>query len=218
MEPVTKWSPKQVVDWTRGEEPRGPESPTREMGRVGSWGRGAQSLLRARSAESAVQRQCTLLQSGLCAPRFCPCFRGCGLCQAEGNPIFKPRSEDGLSTERECSGCLCRDRGPGVRHALCSARLRCRVPWLSVLERKAQSAFVWVTPLGPHKCRLPGAVAGMPGRLDRYGESPAARRASVFVGEGDRAVRQPTLRLSRRGETGRQTAPDSVTFATGRRQ
>ena len=63
----------------------------------------------------------------------------------------------------------------------CTAWVRFPVPWLSVLELKAQSAFVWVTPLGPRKCRLPGAVAGMMGRLDRYRETPAARRALFLL-------------------------------------
>jgi hypothetical protein len=40
MEPVTKWSPKQVVDWTKGELAWGtptPSSPVDGAGR--SWGR-----------------------------------------------------------------------------------------------------------------------------------------------------------------------------------
>lgn len=55
-------------------------------------------------------------------------------------------------------------------------------------------------------------------RLDRYGETPAARRASVFVGEGDREAPEPAPRHSRRREAWSQTPRDSVTFAPGRRQ
>lgn len=43
MEPVTKWSPKQVVDWTRGARAlRGecPESSSLGDGWAGNWGRG----------------------------------------------------------------------------------------------------------------------------------------------------------------------------------
>lgn len=36
-------------------------------------------------------------------------------------------------------------------------------------------------------------------------ETPAARRASVFVGGGERAAQEPALRRSRRGEALSQT-------------
>lgn len=57
MEPVTKWSPKQVVDWTRGERTGGPGSPATGTGREGSWrrDRGAQPLVPARCVESAAR-------------------------------------------------------------------------------------------------------------------------------------------------------------------
>lgn len=66
MEPVTKWSPKQVVDWTRGEraveDPRVLQ-PGRWGGpRVGHWVLGP-----------SCRRQSKLLPSGLCAHFWCAC-------------------------------------------------------------------------------------------------------------------------------------------------
>lgn len=82
-------------------------------GRGGELGRGAQFLLPARSIANAAQRQCKLLEWPV-RPSLLFCFRGCVLCQAQGNPIFKPGSKDGLSIEGECLGCQCRDLGGGV--------------------------------------------------------------------------------------------------------
>ena len=118
--------------------------------------------------------------SGLCAPRSCSASGGVCCAKPRGTlslnqgvrmAFLLKGSVRGASGGTEVGGWGCP----------CTAWVRVPVPWLSVLELKAQSAFVWVTPLGPRKCRLPGAVAGMKGRLDRYRETPAARRALFLL-------------------------------------
>lgn len=81
MEPVTKWSPKQVVDWTRGEwvcwgGGDGVSSPG--MGRAGSWGRGVLSRSFRRDALKA-QRGDNANFGAACAPlTLVPAFGGAG--------------------------------------------------------------------------------------------------------------------------------------------
>lgn len=56
MEPVTKWSPKQVVDWTRGERARGPGVPSPGDGANGGVGQGVLgSFCRREAFESAAR-------------------------------------------------------------------------------------------------------------------------------------------------------------------
>lgn len=89
MEPVTKWSPKQVVDWTRGErvveDP--PRSTAREMGRARNQALGC--LAPPEGDKANFCRAACAPLSGAPAPSGS--FRwGCALYAADGVPIFKP--------------------------------------------------------------------------------------------------------------------------------
>lgn len=97
MEPVTKWSPKQVVDWTRGERAwgyPGVSSPgDRAGGELGSGvGGGAQPLcpreaLRAQRGEPA----------NFSAPvTLVPAFGGEGCGQPRGASSLNPGGTGGL--------------------------------------------------------------------------------------------------------------------------
>lgn len=92
-------------------------------------------------------------------------------------------------------------------------------PGCASRSAEAQGAFVWVTPLRPRKRRPPRAVRRRDGAVGQVkGDSGGSASLSVFVGEGERAAREPTRRHSRRREALSQTPRDSATFAPGRRQ
>lgn len=94
MEPVTKWSPKQVVDWTRGERAV-KDSPPPPPGSC-SPGDGAGQELGTGVLGPSCRRQSKLLLSRSCAPFWCACsYLLVGvraLYAADRTPIFKPGS------------------------------------------------------------------------------------------------------------------------------
>lgn len=172
MEPVTKWSPKQVVDWTRGEWARGPVSSAPGMEQAGAGGELGNGVLSPSCRQEALRAQRgdhAHFFGVVCEPlALAPASRGVG-CGKPGGALSLNSGLGLASPWRERvggAGLGTRERGGGALPTLpgCGARCPGCRSWRA---EEAQGAFVWVTPLGPHKCRLPRVVAGMTGRLDR---------------------------------------------------
>lgn len=201
MEPVTKWSPKQVVDWTRGE--RG--GPWRTPGSC-SLGDGAGQELGTGVLGPSCRRQSKLLLSRLCAPFWYACsYLSVGvrsLCVADGTSRFKPGSYGMALPWKIGWECGTRDLTP--------VRVRCPPLAALSLSAEAQGVFVWVTTPGSSKgCGL-GECCGRDPAVGQVDEDSCGQPSLfVWVGEDELAF-APARTLARQdSRRGRDSAPEA---------